>query len=423
MNAARTACVHRAPAAAEVRPGVAGGRVRPRRLARVPLCVPFWGGATYAAMIRCLVSGRVRVGPDGARLAARLAALLDAAAVVPCASGRAAIEAGLRLLGVGPGAEVILPSFCCRSIVPPVLAVGAMPVLADVGPDLNLTPEAVEAAITARTRAVVVAHLFGNPADTATVGEVCRSRGIAVLDDAAQALGATRGGRMAGALGDVGVLSFGRGKVCFGTGGGALVVSRRDLLDGVRRLRLASPPAGGAANALAVLVWRRWRRWTVPLRRALAWVVPEPRVADMRGPGAIRNIDAAVALTLLDTLPTNLSARRARVDRYRDLLAREPGIRLLPHASGSACLTQVVHLRGDGARPARAVLRELRAAGYEVSGSYTPLDELPGLARSARRRPGGPATAWRELIELPCEPGVTEGAIDEIAATVAGGRA
>ena len=127
---------------------------------------------------------------------------------------------------------MIIPAFCCSAVVSPVLAVGATAVLADVGSDLNLTVDAVAQTLTRKTKAVVVAHLFGNPAEIEPIVELCHSKSVCVVDDAAQALGAVIDGRPAGSFGDAGIVSFGEGKICAGLGGGAAMSNRSGLLAG-----------------------------------------------------------------------------------------------------------------------------------------------------------------------------------------------
>ena len=115
---------------------------------RVPLAVPQWSSETYRAMARCLFSGGVVEGPDLAKLKVEIVNTLGVADAVLCGSGSLALEWVLRVCGVGEGDEVVLPTFCCTAVVPPILAVGATPVLADVGVELNITAATVEGALT-----------------------------------------------------------------------------------------------------------------------------------------------------------------------------------------------------------------------------------------------------------------------------------
>ena len=312
---------------------------------------------------------------------------------------------------------MIAPTFCCASIIPPIIAVGAQPVLADIGADLMLTADTVEAACTSRTRAVVVAHLFGNPAPIEALEEVCRRRGLVLIDDAAQALGARLNGRPLGTFGNAGIVSFGNGKVCFGVGGGALIA--RDAAVMARARGIALPRAQvlpTLKRAAEVMVWRRWRRWSLPLQVALnrsRGANPEPAYA----PGAMANLNAAVASSLLDRLEANLAARRARVEAYHRLLGRENAISLFPHHGGSACLTQVVSFAG-GEQVALKTLRALRDRGYEVDRSFRPLHLQTAYERYSRSPLPHAEREWQALIELPCEPSVGMDDVERIAGLV-----
>ncbi|MHB8762736.1 MAG: DegT/DnrJ/EryC1/StrS family aminotransferase, partial [Deferrisomatales bacterium] len=317
---------------------------------RVPYCVPYWNHEVYAAISRCFASGRVVTGPDRERLAARLRARFGVSGVILCDSGRAALELGLRAVGVVPGDEVVLPSYSCAGVIEPVAAIGAVPVLADVGEDLLLTPSSVLQALTPRTRAVIVAELSGNPAQVDAIVELCRSRGVAVIDDAAQALGGCLDGHPLGTFGDAGILSFGNGKVCFGVGGGVLLLRDPDVMARAAQVPLPMPDTGKTVRrALSVLVWRRWRRWSLPARMVWWRLSPTMRSAGrLYERAAMANLQAAVAMALLETLDENISARRSRVEVYEDLLQGTPGLSLIRHRQGSACLNQPVWLEKVG---------------------------------------------------------------------------
>src|SRR3990170_7716999 len=157
-------------------------RLNPSSFPRVPLAVPYWSGATYRSIIRALLSVSVIAGPDLNRLQSWVSEMLGVEDAVLCGSGSLALEIALRACGVGRGDEVVIPAFCCTAEVPPVLAVGAVPVLADVGAELNMTAETVDAALTKKTKAVIVPHLFGNPADIGAIVDLVRGGNIRVID-------------------------------------------------------------------------------------------------------------------------------------------------------------------------------------------------------------------------------------------------
>src|SRR3990172_5297075 len=132
---------------------------------KVPLAVPYWNAETYRAILRALSTGSVVGGADISRLRTSVIQTVGVADALPCGSGSLALEIALRACAVGAGDEVVIPTFCCTAVVPPILAVGAIPVLADIGDELNLTAGTVEAALTKKTKAIIVPHLFGNPAE------------------------------------------------------------------------------------------------------------------------------------------------------------------------------------------------------------------------------------------------------------------
>jgi len=388
---------------------------------RVPLCVPYWNRRTYFVLLRDIATGRVNEGGAIDCLTTMLREKFSVQAVVLCDSGRTALELGLSLNGVCPGTEVVLPTFCCRSIVEPVLRLRAIPVFADVGPDLNITADTVAEVISERTGAVVVPHMFGNPAEVTEIVELCHSKKIPVIDDAAQALGATHQSRPVGTFGQAGVLSFGKGKVCFGTGGGALLVGEGACRpEELKAVTMTLPKAQGygttVRQAIETMVWRRWRKWSLPVGVALkrSGLYKSDSTAGRRG--KIDNLSADVATTLLETLEENLVAREKRVELYHERLGSNHDFRLIPHRQGSAHLTQLVELcsRTNRRGLTDKVVHDLRHEGFEVSKSYMPLHRTPEF-ESYQRAPDLSRIEHTaaELIELPCEPSVR---LSEVAA-------
>jgi perosamine synthetase len=279
----------------------------------------------------------------------------------------------------------------------------------------------VGAVLTQRTRALVVPHLFGNPADIGAIADLARGRSIRVIDDAAQALGATVDGRPLGSFGDTGILSFGAEKVCFGIGGGAMISRCSDLSLTSVQSALARPCAAAALGSFAsTLLWRRWRRWTAPLQSALARKRdPEAPRRDYQRQG-MANLNAAIACSLIETLAANLAARRARVDAYRQLLVGVPGMELIAHRLGSACLAQVVRClpSARGRDVAARVIAALGGHGYEIQGSYVPIHLLEKFSMCVWDRLPHADRVWADLIELPCEPTVSLAHVERIAAIV-----
>ncbi len=186
------------------------------------------------AVTEVLRSGQVAGGPVVAQFERGMAAYLGVQGGVAVSSGTVALELSLRAMGIGPGDNVILPSYVCSAPWLAVQRVGAQARIVDIDPvTYNLDPQKVRKARTSRTRAVIVPHLFGLPADLTTL----QSLGIPLIEDCAQTLGATEQGRPVGRVGLLAVCSFYATKLLC-TGEGGMVLSNDEaLLERVRALR------------------------------------------------------------------------------------------------------------------------------------------------------------------------------------------
>src|SRR5688572_1798431 len=189
------------------------------------------------AIERVCDSQRFIMGPDVAALEGELAAALGVAGAVAVSSGTDAVLATLMTLGIGPGHEVITSTFSFFATAGCVSRVGATPVFVDIDPaTYNLDPEGVRRAITPATRAIVPVHLYGLCADMDPILEMGRARGIAVIEDACQAIGARCRGRQAGSMGAAGCFSFFPSKNLGAFGDAGLIVTNDAAL--ARELRL-----------------------------------------------------------------------------------------------------------------------------------------------------------------------------------------
>src|SRR4029079_1444450 len=226
----------RARAAAK---GTLPGSTQPERM-QVPLFDPSTPleplrGELDAAIARVLDSKHFILGPEVEAFEHELAAYVGAEHALGVANGTEALTIALRALGVGPGDDVVVPSFTFYASAEAIPPTGARPVFCDVDPEtMMVTAETVKAALTPRTKAVMAVHLFGNVAPVAEI----EALGVRVLEDAAQAAGSTLGDQRAGALGTAATFSFFPSKNLGAFGdGGAIVTSDAEIADRVRMLR------------------------------------------------------------------------------------------------------------------------------------------------------------------------------------------
>ncbi|MEQ8717489.1 MAG: DegT/DnrJ/EryC1/StrS aminotransferase family protein [Acidimicrobiales bacterium] len=194
---------------------------------------PHFDDDEIEAAMAPLRSGKVNywTGTQGRSFEEEFAAAMGARAAVAVANGTVALEVGLEALGVGPGDEVVVTPRTFVATASAVVRVGATPVFADVDPvTQGITAATVEPVLSDRTRAVIVVHLGGWPGDVAALRALCDQRGIAVMEDCAQAHGAAIGGRRVGGLGTIAAWSFCQDKIMTTGGEGGMITTNDEAL-------------------------------------------------------------------------------------------------------------------------------------------------------------------------------------------------
>jgi dTDP-3-amino-3,4,6-trideoxy-alpha-D-glucose transaminase len=327
--------------------------------------------------------GRYILGPEVAAFEAEFAAYLGVRHCVGVANGTDALVIALRALGVKPGDEVVVPSFTFYATAEAVAAMGATPVFCDVDPDtFCVTPDTVRAALTPATRAIVPVHLFGNVAPIAELREL----GLPILEDAAQAAGATIDGARAGSLGDAATFSFFPSKnlPCLGDGG-AIATNDDEVAEAARVLRFH-----GSKD-----------------KRTFTQVGYNSRLDELQ---------AAVLRVLLPELDGWNAARRRVAAAYeREALGDSVELpRVAPGVEHAYHLYVVRHERADELAAALAE-REVQArAYYRVPTHLQPAFgrdlDLPGTAEAARIH-----------LALPMGPELSEEQVREVVAACASG--
>lgn len=205
----------------------------------IPAAKPLIGDEERAAVDRVLQSGMVAQGPEVAAFEREFAEhFVEGLPVIAVNSGTSGLHLGLLAAGVGPGDEVIVPSFTFAATANAVALTGATPVFADIEPEtFTLAPEAVAAAVTDRTRGILPVHLYGHPARMTELGALAEERGLSLYEDAAQAHGAALHGRPVGTFGAMTMFSLYPTKNMTSGEGGMVVTADEATARRVRLLR------------------------------------------------------------------------------------------------------------------------------------------------------------------------------------------
>ncbi len=340
------------------------------------------------AVARVIASGWYVQGPEHAAFENELATMLGVRHVAGVASGTDALVLAMLAVGCGPGAEVVTAANAGGYATGAARQIGAPVVYCDVDPiTLLVTRRTLEGAIGPSTRAVVVTHLFGNVADVGSIVAICRPRGIAVIEDCAQAIGARdEAGRRTGSVGDVGAFSFYPTKNLGAMGDGGAVATNDDPIDArVRSLRQYG--------------------WSDKYR------VQEPSGRNSR----LDELQAAVLRVGLTGLDKRNDRRQAIAQGYADA-CRSEAVRPV---TGTACET-VAHLAVVRARDRDRLRQVLGSHGIDTDIHYPVLDHQqagfeppvrPVDLRESER-------AVDEILTLPCFPEMTDEEVERVAEVI-----
>jgi dTDP-4-amino-4,6-dideoxygalactose transaminase len=279
---------------------------------RVPLTDIAVPEQDVQAVLDCLESGWLTMGPRIDAFERALEEYVGTPHAVTVANGTAALHLACLAAGLGPGDEAIVPAFTFVASAAAARYAGATPVLCDVTSprDFNLDPADVARRITPRTKAVIAVHFCGYPAAAAELRALCDANGLMLIEDCAQAIGATvdDDGRQVGTVGDLGAFSFfSKKQLCVGEGG-MVSSSRPERAEYVRLLR---------SHALTSSTWDRHRGHD-----------PAYDIVDIGFNYRLDEPRAALGLSRLERLAESIEERRATVRSYRERLAEIDGLEL-----------------------------------------------------------------------------------------------
>jgi perosamine synthetase len=267
----------------------------------IGLSAPWIDGREEELVLATLRSGQLSLGPMIDRFEAALAERVEAPFVAAVSSGTAGLHLCMQLSGVGPGDEVVTTPFSFVASANCVLYEGANPVFADIDPDtLNLDPAAVEAAITPRTKAILPVHIFGYPAELTELEAIAARHGLAIVEDACEALGSAYRGRPVGSSGHPAVFAFYPNKQMTTGEGGAVAVASEQEWELLKSLSNQGRSDSG--------------EWLTHARLGYNY-----RLGDLA---------AALGLAQLERLDEILAARGEVAERYRALFAAVDGVEI-----------------------------------------------------------------------------------------------
>ena len=318
---------------------------------------------------------------------------------VALSNGTDAIFLALKVLGVGPGDEVIVPALTFVAVPAVVLHVGAEPVLVDVAPGYwGLEPAAVERAFTEKTRAVIAVHLYGHPVDMDPILAMAAERGVPVIEDAAEAHGALYRGTKVGTLGKMGCFSFYGNKLITTGEGGIITTDDGDLAERVRFIK---------DHAMD-----KKRRYYHP---------------EAGFNCRMTNLQAALGCAQLDRMDELMGKRARLLEMYRRELDGVEGLSLNPKMPWAEPVNWIVCgvLSPDLAPRRDALLAALRTRGVDTRPFFVPAHEMPPYARCRRvgaegeQLPGALAAAERGF-NLPTTPALEAADVKHIADQVKG---
>jgi perosamine synthetase len=365
----------------------------------IPVHEPDLGAAELAALGRCIsVADAGGHSPTTESFEAEFALRVQSSHAVATSSGTAALHLAFAALGVGPGDEVIVPSFTFAPCADMVALTGATPVFVDSDPrTFNLSCADVRRTVTAATKAVLAVHLYGRPCTLTLLSELCRERGVALVEDCAQGLGAEHAGRPVGSFGALACYSFYANKVITTGEGGMVTTEDETLADRLRWLRSHAQVADDERAYLHTAVGFNYR---------------------------MSAFNAAVGRAQLERLDEFLARKAGNAAHYSTRLADCPGVRVPadtppPDRHANWAYTIVVDA-GVVVGGAGGLAAFLRARGYETRRFYHPLHLHPVTAAggSARRKLPGCETFAPTGLVLPSGNTLQPSQVEAIAAAI-----
>jgi perosamine synthetase len=344
---------------------------------RIPLSSPDITEWDIEAVTGVLRTSSLSLGPKLLEFEGAISRYVGAAEVIAVHSGTSALHLCVRALGISEGDEVIVPSFTFVAVANAVRYERATPVFVDIDQQtLNLDPSLIEAAITSRTRAIIVVHTFGCPADLLPILQIARRHGLYVIEDACEAIGAEYEGRKVGVLGDAGVFAFYPNKQITTGEGGAVVTDNCKIAAEIRKLR--NQGRDGSED----------------------WFQHSELGYNYR----ISDINCALGIEQLKRIDAILERRERLAKKYAQLLASNPDLQLPPLALRGRKISWFAYAVRLGNRLNQDhrdwIVKEMRLRGIAVGRYFAPIHLQPIYRSCSDRKSVLPVTEFHASRSL-----------------------
>lgn len=366
---------------------------------RIPLSSPDITEQDIAAVTGVLRTSRLSLGPKVEEFEHAISRYVGAADAVAVSSGTSGLHLCIRALGISEGDEVIVPSFAFIAVANAVLYEKAIPVFVDVDPQtLNLDPTLIEEAITPRTRAIIVVHTFGCPAELWSILRIAKRHNLHVIEDACEAIGGEYEGQKVGTLGDAGVFGFYPNKQITTGEGGAVVTDDSAIAIKVRKLRNQ-----GRDDS---------EEWFQHSELGYNY-----RISD---------INCALGNEQLKRIDTILDRRESIARTYCQILGGDPDLKLPPLALPRRKISWFVYVVRLSSRFSEVqrdwIVNEMKFRGIAVGRYFAPIHLQPVYQRCVSRKAVLPVTEFQASrgLALPFFNRIRDEEIQEVCGTLVG---
>ncbi|MEM3550138.1 MAG: DegT/DnrJ/EryC1/StrS family aminotransferase [Candidatus Bathyarchaeia archaeon] len=361
----------------------------------IPINLPLLGEEEIEAVVQVLRSGvlthALGQGPTVKKFEEEFAEFVGAKHAIAVNSGTAALHIAIESMGIKSGDEVILPSFTFVATAEAVVWAGAKPVFVDIDPETyNISPLNVEKSLTEKTKAIIAVDLYGAPADIKPIKEVAEKHGIGIIEDAAQAHGATYMGKHVGAYADVACFSFYASKNMTTGEGGMITTNDNEIAEKCKGIR----SHGEKEKYKSIWLGHNYR-------------MPE--------------MEAAIGRVQLKKLPGFLEKRRKNADELSAKLKSASSLLLPKEREGCSNSWYLYTVRAEGTSREKRdmIIEQLRKKGVGAEVYYPiPIHLMPYYTQFGGRRLPETEKASEQVFSLPVHPGVTSSQIEFISRAV-----